>query len=425
MRIAYVCSDPGIALDGTKGAAIHVREMARAMADLGHELRIFMLRPGDPPRDSTLKAVVLEPDAADVELRSFLRDDPSADEPLRWTLRAMLGASGFRHRLREAFATWRPDLVYERYALFGSAGSTVAAESAIPHVLEVNAPLTDEHERHRDLGLPHTARALERAILRRADLVIAVSDPLRSWLVGEGVAPSAILVLPNGVDVDRFAPSPGTRAELRATLGWPDAFVVGFVGSLRPWHDVDGLLRAAAQLTLSGADVRVLVVGDGPGRAALGSTAEALGIGERVAFTGAVPHPDVARYLAAMDVAIAPYTAHEDLYFSPLKVFEYMASGLPVVAADAGDMGCCVVEGSTGWRYAPGDTGSLVAALGRALASGQRSELGALGRQHVKTRHTWQGNARQVLAVVPSKAGVVVKPAAGAGLRARTAEAVA
>ena len=345
MRIAYVSDDAGIPVFGTKGASVHVRELSAALAALGHEVVLFARR-------------------------------TEGDRPAGFDLDVRTGAATLR--------AFRPDAVYERYSLRATRGGELARALGVPHLVEVNAPLADEAAAHRGLRDVAAARRVERQVLLGADAVIAVSTPLATWLERLGVASSRVTVLPNAVDPSRFAG--GAR---RAN----DLPVVGFLGTLKPWHDVSSLVRA-----MRGLDARLLVIGDGPERGRLATLAHEVGVD--ATFTGATPHRDVPRLLAGLDVAVAPY-ASADVYFSPLKLFEYLAAGCAVVAADAGDIACCVRHGQSGLLYEPGDAGALADALRTLLGNPLlRERLGRAGRAHVRAHHTWERNARAVVDLV-------------------------
>jgi glycosyltransferase involved in cell wall biosynthesis len=297
-----------------------------------------------------------------------------------------------------------PNAIYERYALFGTAGLSLARELDIPLVLEVNAPLADEQAAHRGLAFCDAARATERAVLGGADRVVAVSATLRDWLVDAGVAPERIEVLPNGVDTVRFAPAAGARERTRQELGFAaEECVIGFVGTLKAWHGTATLLAAVALLrsVAPRIPIRLLIVGEGPERALLEALAATSGIADITHFTGAVPHAAVPAHVAAMDVAVAPYDRIEGFYFSPLKVFEYMAAGRPVVAAGVGQLAECLRHGERALLYPPGDVAALASAL-RALAESprERVRLGSAARQWVATHRTWDGNARRVVELI-------------------------
>jgi glycosyltransferase involved in cell wall biosynthesis len=399
LRIAYLCSDPGVPVCGNKGASIHVREFARSLQGVGHEVTVLVARAGgEAPQGFGVPIVALETEPLDERLFALLRTDPSAGKAVAGTLRSTLAVASLRQRALPFLRELEPDLIYERYALFGTAGVALARELGVPLILEVNAPLSHEHEQHRGLAYSATARELERIVLCSADHIVAVSSPLASWLVAAGVAPERVTVLPNAVDPTRFAHARVECEAVRARLGLADEPVVGFLGTLKPWHDVATLMRAIAFLRRQTAAPHLLVVGDGPERDRLEELARSEEIAEATTFTGAVPHDRVASYVSAFDVAVVPYRRMRGFYFSPLKLFECLAAGRPVVAADVGDMGHCIRHGETGLLYPPGDTEALAAAISALLRDRARArELGQAGREHVRRHHTWDRSARLVV----------------------------
>jgi glycosyltransferase involved in cell wall biosynthesis len=402
MRIAYVCADFGIPIHGSKGASIHVRELTRALAASGNELLVLTpRRGGTAPPGYGVVVVEIAPDALDGDLRRLVAADEAGGEALASEVRGLLYASALRHRSAALLRDWRPDVIYERHALPALAGGALANELGVPHLLEVNAPLAREHARHRTIHLNSTVVALEERALATADAIFTVSASLARWAIGSGAHARRVHVLPNAVDPQRFAMAGGgaaIRGRLRLDDGVP---VIGFVGTLKPWHDVAGLFRAAGLLRRRGIATRVLIVGDGPQRAELEQAAITEGLAAETRFTGAVPHEEIPAHLAAMDVAAVPYadTTDED-YFSPLKLFEYGAAGLPVIAADRGEIGHCIRDGATGVPYRSGDAEALSEGLARVL--GDRAGAARMGealRSHVTAEHTWAGNARTVVDV--------------------------
>lgn len=414
MRILYVCSDFGVPVYGHKGASIHLRAMARAFADLGHELRI--LSPA-VEREANLDfevavetPVSLEPHApALAELRRGDRwlgrlptgHDARVSQEVRNLLYNELLA-----RAGESLRGWAPAFLYERYALFGFGGLELARQLGVPHVLEVNAPLCLEQERVRGLHLADVARSVEGRIWRETDALFPVSAELRAMALELGTAPERAHVLPNGVDAARFVAPPGAGDAVRAELGLGTGPVVGFVGSLKTWHGTDVLLEAFATLGPRWPGGRLLLVGDGPMAAALRERARALGVEAEVRFTGAVEHSRIPALLAAMDVAVAPYLPSDDFYFSPIKVYEYMAAGRPVVASRLGQIADLVAAGLV--RPAePGDAASLAASLDEILEGGPAAaSQAARGRDWVLRERTWAANARRAaeIAMAPSGA---------------------
>lgn len=383
MRVAYVCGDPGIPVFGAKGASVHVQEVIRVLLAAGHEVDLHCRRTGGEPAGDLARA------AGEGRLRVHLAA-VRGDADVRQRERMLMAAEEATRRALVAAHAERPfDLVYERYALFAIAGTSFARETAIPSVLEVNAPLPIEQARHRSLVHADTADAVARAVISDASLVACVSEPVAAWARAQ--APAArIVVEPNGVDAARFgrAPRPADRP-----------FTVGFVGTLKPWHGTEHLVDAFALLARSHPGARLVIVGDGPERSALERRARERGVAGRTVFTGAAHPADIPAHLASMDAAVAPYPAHGDPYFSPLKVLEYLASGAVVVASRVGQLPELVADGRTGLLVPASDPEALSAALARLADDAElRRSLAEAARAEVVATRTWHHVVRRVLA---------------------------
>jgi glycosyltransferase involved in cell wall biosynthesis len=177
------------------------------------------------------------------------------------------------------------------------------------------------------------------------------------------------------------------RRAARAELGLaPDALVLGFVGYYRDWHRLDLVVEALP--SLPGAEL--VLVGEGPARADLERRAQAAGVARRVHFAGPRPHARIPALLAAFDIALLPAI---NPYASPLKLHEYMASALPVIAPDQPNLREVLGQHENALLVPPGDGAALLAAL-RELAGD------AARRTIVERDLTWRGNAQRVIAAV-------------------------
>ncbi|MDA0265566.1 MAG: glycosyltransferase family 4 protein [Cyanobacteria bacterium] len=379
MRIAYICADPGIPVFGQKGCSIHVQEVMRAFRQQGATVELFALRWGDG----------IPADLADVT-RHHLPPVPKGDAGVREQV-----ALAINPELQTQLARKGPfDLIYERYSLWSYSALEFAQIQGIPGILEVNAPLIEEQARHRGLVHREQAEQVADRLFRAASGVVAVSAEVKDYLSRWGIA-EKVQVIPNGVNHHRFG-----AALSPAIAKAPNTFTVGFVGSLKPWHGLSHLVNAFAQLHQRVPQARLLIVGDGPQRNPLQADLEQRGLLPWTHLTGAVAPEQIPPLLASMDVAVAPYPAKLDFYFSPLKVVEYLAAGLPVVASDLGQLSHLISPGETGWLCPPGDEEALADALEQlwhSPALGQ--QLGSAGRQDILAHHTWEKVAQRILAM--------------------------
>ncbi len=391
MRLLYLCSDFGITPSGTKGASVHLREITRALSDAGHE--VLLLSPKDGPDESHPVERVLPPgcpltDKAVKPLKRYLAQRELGTDVAK-ELRPLLYNTWVTDPALEALAERPPDLILERLSLFGHVGLDLSEKLDVPLVVEVNAPLSEEATQYRSLQMKELALEIEQRVLNRADAVVVVSKALAHRLARRGLDPRKVHVVPNGADVSRFAGAP-SREVCRQALGIDNRFVVGFVGSLKEWHGVDVLLEAFGMLHQEDGSARLLIAGKGPAEERLREQAAVAGLGDAVTFTGAVPHDRVPTLLRAMDVAVAPFRSMPGFYFSPIKLFEYMAAATCVVASRVGQIAEVVEDGVNGVLVHPDDEQDLFQKLRELRDSPERRlSLGADGLKTVQQQYTW------------------------------------
>jgi glycosyltransferase involved in cell wall biosynthesis len=385
MRIAYVCADPGVPVFGRKGSSVHVQEVIRGLVGHGATIELFATRTGGE-RPDDLDGMVAhrlpEPTSAGASRREreLLRQNSA--------IRTALEACG------------RFDLVYERHALWSHAAMEFAVESGTPGLLEVNAPLITEQRRHRQLVDVDCATSAAMKAFRAASAVLAVSREVAAY-VACIMRGARVVVLPNGVDPDRITPT------VKASRpGSASTVTFGFVGTLKPWHGLDTLIDGFALTHQQRRRARLLIVGEGPERQRITARARLAGCVDAVEFTGGVDHSEIPALLTSLDVGVAPYAARDHSYFSPLKLYEYMAAGLPIVASDIGQAAEVIQDGTTGLLCPPGDSAALATSFVKLIDDPKlRQFLGRNARAAAEERHTWRAVTAQILQI----AGDVVR----------------
>ena len=373
------------------GPRSHVLGVVNAFTTLGFRVRPYIVGDEVPERfGQEGSEAALGRSRASVLLADLARF------ALRWRSRARL-----RRRLPV-----QPLFAYERYALFQDLGRT-PQRRGVPWVLEVNALLADESTGpRRTTTSRRLARHFERRTFARADLLIAVTAELKAALVGRyQIDQDKVLVLANGVDASRFD-------GVRPTDGTPtDEPTIVFVGTLYPWQGLDQLIRA---LALPGrARPRLVIAGDGPEEQPLRALVHELGLDDRVTFCGRV-HPDeVGAVLERADVCFAGHHAARGTYFSPLKLWEYLAAGKPVLSSRHAMAAELIEDGYALRCFEESSPSSIRDALDDVVADVDKlTALADAGRERVRRQHSWEARVRALLAELETR-GLV--PAADTG----------
>jgi glycosyltransferase involved in cell wall biosynthesis len=290
------------------------------------------------------------------------------------------------------------EFVWQRHELFQTAGVDLARELRVPSVLFVPAPLVwqaDQWNVHRPGWHRFTEQHGEARVLRQADVVAAGSEIVAEELARLGVQEQRVVVTRTGFDPDVFG-GPTDRDPTRRRLGLDTDFVVGWVGSFRGFHELDLLVEAVAAL---GGNAALLLVGDGPERTRIERLASDRGV--RVVTTGTVPQRELYDVISAMDVAVVLAGKGAEFHYSPLKLAEYLASGVAVVAPHAGAIPAQLTHGVDALLVAPGDVDALADAL-RCLRHRpeERTRLARAAREVAQQRFSWDNAVSNVTGAI-------------------------
>jgi len=238
---------------------------------------------------------------------------------------------------------------------------------------------------------------LEKRVIERSDAIYVVSDELLGVLETEGISPRRSFVVPNGVNGSVFHPGVAPKRD-EIPIVKEDTIVIGFTGSLHPWHGVDVLLEAFDLVRQKAQNVALIVVGDGVEMAFLRGIVEDRKMGDWVWFTGSVNHSCIPAYVSGFDIAVAPYREKNPFYFSPLKVYEYMAMGKPVVASSLGQLRDLFGDREAGILVDADDPKALAEGLLMLVGDrGKRLALGEGGRRRAVEGHLWTHTSEAVV----------------------------
>ncbi|MCK5940778.1 MAG: glycosyltransferase, partial [Planctomycetes bacterium] len=242
------------------------------------------------------------------------------------------------------------------------------------------------------------ARRTERHVLQQADAVLAVTGVLADMLVEAGAPRERVHVIGNGAVPERYGDEArAAAAALRRGWQTPDvAFVLGFVGYMRPWHRLDLVLDVMRRPGFE--RLRFAVMGEGPALAPLLEQAAALGLRERVRACGVVAPADLPAHVMACDGALIPAI---NAYASPLKLFDSLCAGVVTLAPDQPNLRENLTDGDNGLLFRAGDADDLASKLAQVVQDRDAARrIGARGRSSLlEHRWTWAGNADRVLEV--------------------------
>lgn len=365
-----------------------MRETIAAMRALGHEVEVLVM-------GGSATATVTAPAAGG--LKSILR---KIVPRYLWRslkdrrLRAFDAQA--QQQLEERIRTFKPELIYERMAYLQPSGSNAAKAAGVMHIVEVNAPLTEEVRSFEGAGSFYAAAAEQcmQQVMQHAHRVVVVSSALRDAFVKQfRIAETKFIVAPNCVATETLRINETATAAVTKSIK-PGERVIGFVGSIFPYHGVDILLDAFAALRKTETNIRLLLVGDGYLLPELKQRAAALGCADAVTFTGPVPASDVASYIAKMDVTVM---AKSNWYGSPVKIFEYGAMGKPIVAPDTIPVRDVMEPGVDGLLILPDATAAAKAIAHLLHNPAEAKQMAEHFREKVMSQYTWQQSLERML----------------------------
>ena len=380
MRILYHHRTLG---DGAEG--IHIQSIVNNLKELGHAVKVVSLVGEQTQFRSAQEAKESRWD----KIKNWI------PKPVYELAEVAYNLKGLR-MLEKAIDEFKPEIIYDRYAHFSFSALWAAKRNKLPLILEVNSPYSIQKRQWEKLYFPWLSEMGERKIFNAAPHIIVVSTPLKKIVMNYGVPAERITVLPNGTDPERFNPNIDD-APLREKLGLQGRVVMGFVGILRRWHNIDKLINILEEIDLPKRNATMLFLGDGPSYHELVAYNKEKGSEEWIRFLGRIPHNEIQNYIAMMDIAISP---HATPYSSPMKILEYMAMEKAILAPDMENIRDLLKDGETALLFKPDDAESLKEKLLLLIKDAKlRETLGKNARRKVIENFTWKGNALKTIKI--------------------------
>lgn len=391
-KILYYSPHPLLNLSSPAGYATHMREMITAFRAEGHDVRTLIMGGEDASMVAASGSQAGEP-AIKKLVKPFVPArlwESTKDYQLkRFDLQA-------EQTLKQMASEWKPDLIYERCNYLQLSGVKVAGELGIKHVLEVNAPYVDERiTLAGKTWWTGQANRIEKQQLEGTNLAVVVSTALRDYFIKKhGLAADKFLVLPNAVNETLAIPD-SVPASIQEELQKRNIKTVfGFVGSVFPWHGIDLLTEAFAQLAEQYSDAGLVIVGDGETLPAIQEKVSAWPCAERIWFVGRKSHQEVFSYIAAMDCTLM---VKSNWYGSPVKIFEYGWMNKPIIAPDTIPVRD-VMENEVDGLLIPPRPDAVRTAMEYYLKHpAKMQEMAAHFHAKIKAHHLWVHNAQQVI----------------------------
>ncbi len=361
------------------GQYVHITEMINAFKELGHTVSLV------EPKLTSNKNF-----GADANIIQVIRDNTPG--LIHEFIEFCYTGIDFFKLLFKVIRN-KPDFIYERYNLFFPSGIWVKKLTRIPLILEVNSPLYEERKKHGSISLNTLALWSERYAWKNADYILPVTNVLADRIRKLNISENKIVVIHNGINKKQFSIKYNPN-EIIKKHNLEDKFILGFVGFIRKWHNLDKVMQIIAKN--KDKNWHLLLIGDGPEIPELKQLAMNLKIVDRITMTGLVNRDELSKYISTFDVALLPDVVE---YASPLKLFEYMALKRAVLAPNKSNLNEIVTDGKDVVLFNSDETGDFskkLEMLCNSVEIRKHISQGAINTIQEKKLY-WSENAKKVI----------------------------
>jgi len=371
MKILYISSDPGISTSLATGASTHIVSVVKALRKLGAQVECLIAGDNNSSHRRLNKTSFMRR-FFPLTLRTVKRDISFLMHDNFWTAKIIQIATSFK-----------PDIIYERTAFLHLSGIRAAKKLNIPILVEMNSPVSEVNSIDGSLLMP-LASYLEKRTFLLAEAVVTVSNAMKNYLVGRGASPEKVYVLHNAADKGTLNSVANYALEKKSDSN----IILAHVSSFAHWYRIDILIKALIIAKKSYSQLNLFLIGDGPLRKKFDLLAQRLNISNSIIFMGEKTQSETLEFLAKnVDIA---FCTNNSWYGSPTKIFEYGATGKPVIAFWTPAIAEIIEHEKTGLLVSPENPDELASAIVRLIKDPElRFRLAKNWQRKVLNEHTW------------------------------------
>jgi glycosyltransferase involved in cell wall biosynthesis len=393
MRIIYYSPHPTHDIVSEVGYSTHQREVILALQKEGHTVLPLVMGGTETSNLNPLASGLYKAPSYKRLFKALLP---------KWIWTSLNNYKLLKHdqlaaqRLETEILNEIPDLIYERSEYLQDSGAKMASKYKIKYFLEVNAPFVEEMRNFEGYSLyQNKAHRIEKYKVSKADQIFCVSSALAQFLINRyHCNENLIVVQPNCINPEKIKFNPDTVEELRKKLNFENQKVLGFVGSMFPYHGVDLLIDAFKKVQENHKNVKLLLVGDGQILEKLKRLSHDLNLEDRIVFTGKIPHSEVFNYIQLMDICIM---AKSNWYGSPVKLFEYGLMQKPIIAPDTLPVRDVIENGKHALLIEENEE-QLQRAIEKLISDETfANQIAKSFHQKVMTHYTWKHAAEKII----------------------------
>ena len=293
----------------------------------------------------------------------------------------------------------KPDLIISRLDVYNISSLLLSKQKKVPLVFEVDCPVVYEFRtfEREYFSNKFLLEYVEKMNLAHARANFVISNELKKYYIRRGIPPQHLEVITNGADIEKINPFINAD-QIKKRYHLYDAITIGFIGTFHYWHGLNSLLDVAEEILQSEKNVKFLLVGSsGPLKNQIENIVKKNNLGEHIFLTGKIHNSEVPKYLAAIDIAIAPYPNLPFFYYSPMKIFEYMAAGKAIVASKIGQIAEILQDKKNSLLFTPGNIREMKDKIEMLIKNRDLIYiLGNQAREDIIKFHSWDRKSEQL-----------------------------